>query len=380
MIFFYAFINRFCTIIPYYALFLSKEKRFSDSEVVIFFAIYTITIFALEVPTGILTDKEGSRFSLFIGQFLRCLSLALLVFGNIILCMMSQIILAMGDTFLSGSEEMYYFNYYTQNQENIKKGSFDEFYSKLNTLSWLGIAISFFIGSLLAEIDIGYVIMAGALGYVLSFSCVLFMKKLSDEQSQKEPPFSLIKKALIDLKLSKSLKNYFISASLINASLAALYLLFQPYMISKGFSGSANGIIYGFATIFASIGSRIAPKLSKKMFYTFIFYFVLILLGIAVSLNESMFLFILLFCLFRFVWGFYSSVIISTLSVMITSGRRATIFSLHSLSSSLFESIFLFGVSVTGVSGSNQIIIFLPLMIISFFFVIFLNRKTVINA
>lgn len=89
-----------------YYIYLTTTLGFTNSQAMFLDTILFIAIFFLEVPTGIIGDKYGRKFSFLIGRILLGLSfLMYFLTGNYLVLAFGSIIFALGIAFESGSFE-----------------------------------------------------------------------------------------------------------------------------------------------------------------------------------------------------------------------------------------------------------------------------------
>lgn len=70
----FSFCVRIGFFTPIFATFLSNIHGFSTSQITMIFAIFSITTFIFEIPTGIAGDIFGEKMSLISGSMLLVLS------------------------------------------------------------------------------------------------------------------------------------------------------------------------------------------------------------------------------------------------------------------------------------------------------------------
>ncbi len=359
----YSFFQRFLPYMPFVATFLSKEKNLGNSQIVVFLAVYSIGVFLLEVPTGVIADRFSNKLSMLLGSFSLLIAMLLVLFTkNIVFLYLSQFLCALGDSLNSGSSETYSFAFFESNKSHYEKKSinYEKFVSLLQSLMWTGLTLSFLLSSLF--IGFGYYIpyYLTLTGFAINLLCVFVLpnceKKSStfnfSDSSVKEK--SSLKSALKEIFFSKQILFYLIVSAITSALVSSVYLLLQPLMNERGFSGFSNGFLYAGATVFASLGSYIQPVISsifktKQKLFTFLF-FICILLVIGFGLVNNFICFIVLFCVFRIVNGLFSPLLISILNLSLKDSKNhTTILSLTSLLSNAFQSVLLYAVSFASV-------------------------------
>lgn len=384
LLYVYVFFSRFISVIPYYALFLQNIKHFNSSQILIFFSLYGIGNMAFEIPTGVIADKYGVKLSIVVGHIFRFLSIVvLLLSSNFFMVLVSQLILACGDSLLSGSEDTYFFSFYHNNENyfNKRNYSFEVFISKLHSLNWFGVASSFFIGSLCAYFGLLIPFIQTAIIYAICILVAMLFPTVRYDQQNKnmKSPFTLVFKEIIH---SRELMSWVLVSVIINTSLSVVYLLIQPLMNEYHFAGSLNGVIFGLTTILASVGAYMQPKFfsqknTRQSFSIILLFFLLIISTAAITINKNFVMFIFLFSAFRFIFGMFSPLLSARTNMLIKSNSyRTTIISAISLLGGIVQAALL--IIVAGV-GRNDIhikfIFVIAFMFTEMLFIFYLNSR-----
>ncbi len=149
----YQFLFGLYPIIPIMSLyFLAKNLSFGD--IGILFAVFSISGFAFEIPTGYLGDKFGRKNSVMVGLLILGITSFIWTFLSTTLSFaIFAAVWMLGLAFISGSFEGYIYDYLkTTKRESI----YDKLVSLSGTVSYLAGAIGSIIGAYIFSININY--------------------------------------------------------------------------------------------------------------------------------------------------------------------------------------------------------------------------------
>ncbi len=343
---------------PFLGLFLLKTKSFSNTQVVQFFALYSFSVALLEIPTGVFADKINEKYSLIIGNLFRCLSVVLLLTGDFIVVMLSQIVLSIGDAFNSGCDQGLLYHYCQENEEQLKKAgtSYNNIISNVGSLMWTGVALAALAGYFLSLGNISYPFVITAALYA---TCVLIVLSLPQSNHHREKKSRDILLKSFDLLRENIDVRYWVLFGMSTSSFIVItYLLLQPFLNEIQIAGPRNGILYFCITLFAVLGGIIYKKISnvqKKVIIPWYVILLLIVIVLALAYSSNYYVILLVFCLLRFVWGTSGPFFMSNLNNAIPDNTiRNTVLSLYSLFGSLFTSSFLYCLSISGMRIAQQ--------------------------
>ena len=170
----YIFLFGLYPIIPIMSLFfLAKGLNFAD--IGILFAVFSLTGFLFEVPTGYLGDKYGRRNSVIVG-------LAILTITAYIWTLLSSVVAfavfagiwMLGLAFISGSFEGYIYDYLKSKKMDDK---YDKLLAKSGTILYAAGAIGSILGAYLFSININYPYYFLAVLFLFCLIVTLFMDR-----------------------------------------------------------------------------------------------------------------------------------------------------------------------------------------------------------
>lgn len=232
---------------PILILFL-QFNHLSFKEIFWVFTIGSIFNFIIEIPTGILADLYGKRSSIILSKFL--IFLSFIVFGlsaSFWFFVIAQLLYELGQSFRSGTETAYTYDYLQQNQNN--NPSYTEVKGKQKFYARIGESLAAIIGGLIAS-QLGYnmVFFIAAIPALINFLMNISWDKIHETKQTINLKNSW-QHILIALKQFQNTKLAIITINitLFTAALATMTKFIQPYMTDVGISISMVGVIYSIA-------------------------------------------------------------------------------------------------------------------------------------
>lgn len=338
----YIFFSGFNCMMPFWALFLSNKYGFTSENIILFFSFFSVAVFLLELPVGLITDRLGTKKSSAIGILLKASSvLMLLVSNSFIIPFCSQILVGTGEAFCSGARDAFAYRYYCSKG---RRQGFHSFNARTNSLNWLGILLSFICASSASYISLDYVLIISFTAYVLAAVSILSVKlQESDDLLYTNNSIQQIKDILTVIIKDKDLLLLLIYTSAIQALLSAMFMLFQPLLNELSIADRTNGFLYAFVTSFAILGSWMQPILRKKLDnnlkqLTIVSIAMVIICSVIAFSSLNALGVIIVFIIFRFSFGYSGPAISSMLNLSIKNeNMRASVFSVQSLALNLFQ-------------------------------------------
>jgi predicted MFS family arabinose efflux permease len=341
---------------PFLSIYLSL-KGLDTNQVILFFSIYPISILLLEIPMGFFADRTGDLNALRWSRLITVLVIPIFIatesFYIIVLC---QILWAAADALSSGADQSYYFRL-----NKSKNHDFGSFSSKVSSLTWAGVCISFFASYYIYNIDIEYIFYTFLIISLISLLIVLTFEQIPDENNKQDKSNTDVFTSLIQNITNYQLLSLIALSSFVLASLGSAYLLIQPWLDELSLSGASNGVYFGIATIFSIIASlwlSLVRVLEKQIHISLVG--ILFTLGMILLIfynTSSVIYFLIAFSLFRFLWGLYTPLIMKSLNEqIIDDDSRASILSIHSTLFNLIQFVILFIIAFIDLSASNALL------------------------
>lgn len=348
----YKFFDDLVFIYPLYAV-MFVDNGLTGVQISIILAVWSLTAFILEIPSGVIADKYSRKHILFFAQITRMIGYACWIFfPNFLGFLIGFVFWGIKSAFTSGTFEALVF-------DELKQANRDSEYTKI-----IGRARSLaFVATLLASlgaavaIHLGYsfVLAISLVSLAISSISILLLPRVQKVESTHEKEyFSLLKKGL-----SESVKNRVIFKLIIFISIAlALGEAIDEYWSLFGEQvGLANSAIAIFIAVMSgvqAISSAVAYKFSSVSNRTF--YIVFALNGVLLLIASFIFkpATVLLLIVFSFLFKIIDIVFEGKIQNIIPSEQRATISSVKGFFSEIGVTAVYFGVGSLATLYSYQ--------------------------
>ena len=243
-----------------------QARGLSFVEINSLWAIIVGVMAIAEVPTGILADKIGRKYSIIVALFLQLAGEVIYIFAdNYLLFAFVAVIGGIGFSFSSGCfEAMMY--------DSLKKDGREKEMQKVSglngSLSQLAILIGAFAGGIIAkdlQMDsfILLIIMTACAVAIALFIGFFLKEPLSRYRHSEESPAKLFKEGIKLLKTNKSLQKIVILSLLATPFVNYLMTFYQPYFVEAEVGGVWFGIALSAASLLGILTSKYAYLLEK---------------------------------------------------------------------------------------------------------------------
>ncbi len=227
-------------------------------------AIFSFSMFILEIPTGVIADKYGRKYSLALGGFFSAVSFLMFgFFKSYLVYFLAEVICAVGFTLLSGADKALLYDTLIALQEEDKAS---RYFSRYESIGLIGIIIGLAGGSWLA----GSKILAYPASLPLTFNItgIVLMTVIPVALSLKEPQSrstgeKFIQQGIGGFKhifLNNRLRGFTLNYALISAMTFFMYWLYQSWLRSAGVNLSYYGVV---GTAFNLFGILLMLNLGK---------------------------------------------------------------------------------------------------------------------
>ncbi len=228
------------------------------------------SIFILEIPTGMLGDKVGRKWSNFISLVVLCISTAGMAFShNFTLFFLFFVLEGCSAAFRSGSDAAFL---YDSLKMLKREGEYLVIYARIKAMSSVVLGIAMAVGGLLQNYGWEAVYLSYAVAVFLSSLCILFThEKMSDlaEIEDGNPAAThghIVQeiKGFFGMGSSKALA-FFIAIVCLNEGIIIPYFTLGQSMFQEfGFSEELIGIIYSVIEIAAGLIYLAAKRVSDR--------------------------------------------------------------------------------------------------------------------
>ncbi len=326
------FVGRFEFIAAILVLFL-LSNNLTMTQVMILQSFFTIIIFAMELPSGVIADLFGLKKTLILSQLSIVVGLVLYAFfSSFATFMIAEFFMALGWALNSGADSAFIYNTLKELKQEL---TFEKIMGRLNFLTVLAVGLSALLGGYLASIT-GYrnLFFIGGTMYFIGFLVLLSLKEPTKQvQDESKHYIKHLKEGLNLTKNNRELKKYIIYYSILSAFTFILLFFIQPYLEIKGLSLTMIGICVGGYFLFEAAGYLFTEKVSSWIKNKKLLLFILILIAISFLLLNMVSVVIGLALIFfiMFLSAIKEVVIDYEVNKLSTNKHRATILSIKNM-------------------------------------------------
>ncbi|MBI5798138.1 MFS transporter [Candidatus Woesearchaeota archaeon] len=364
--------------VPFVVIFL-QDKSLTLAQIGVLFGVANLANFLFEIPTGVMADKYGRKFSALAGFVVTYLSFFFMIFVHSFYSLLFLFFLhAVGFTFISGAYDGWIYEYLKSHK---KEHLMHNFYSRRLSFMWLGLIFSGLIGGYLASFLPLYLLLL--LDTLFGVFFLFLMQQVPDPPIVQRKSFTTFRdffeKGKIGFTLIKEDRNLLliILASVgFTFSAGANDLLSSPIYIQLGAPLSYLGYFQALGGFLVFIIPNLLLHFSKR--YSKIF---LILFSALEGLLISSVFFVSNYILFGFLLAF--SLVCGAITTPISSAVfqhhsktevRATVMSISQMFISLsYFIIFLFLGALADLFGAQFILalsgLFISISVVCYCFV-----------
>ena len=333
----YRFFDDFVIIYALYTL-MFEGNGLSVSQISILLAVWSITSFLLEIPSGVLADKYNRRNILILAQTFRVMGFLIwYLFPNFWGFLIGFVFWGLKSAFTSGTLEAHLY-------DGLKSIGQERKYSKilgsLQGLSFIAILLSSTLSSVLFFLGYRNLLLLSIVSLVISILALVTSKTTKIVQSTQEAKyFSLLKEGLLNVVNNKKMfLLVLISSVLVGAMAVDEY--FALYVNEVHLSISLVGYLFAGYSLLQALASVAAHRFeTNKLLLPILGTFSVVLLLIGFSGN---FVGVALFMLLAFIASLGQVLSSSAIQATTQSHVRATISSV----SGFLAEILSFGVFV----------------------------------
>jgi MFS family permease len=312
-------------LIPFY-----KSLQLSNTQIFTIQAIFSLSLFIFEIPSGYFSDRLGRRLTLIIGAFCLPIGLSFYALGNTFgafAC--GEAILGLGFAMCSGTESALIY-------DTLLKLKQTSVYHKIEGvaefITRLGATAAAVLGGVLAQIFFRLPFYINIFTGVIMFITALSLREAGQRRISKEHPlkdmFNIIKYSLKHQEILSIIIFYSIMTASGLISIWGYFLFLQKH----GFPISGNGIWFAVFQLASGCGAvishRVSAWLGRRNSYLLLLLLPLIFTALAVS--DRLWMIYLVFPN-AFVWGFSLPFFLQEVNKLITSDIRATVLSTGSM-------------------------------------------------
>ncbi len=319
----------FMLFMPIVVLFY-EDNGLEMRHVFILQAIYSVSIVALEIPSGFLADAMGRRKTIIIGTVLGTLGFATYSFSyGFVGFLIAEIILGIGQSLISGADSALL---YDTLLESGKKDKYIKYEGRLISAGNFSEAIAGILGGLLATLSLRYPYYAQTLIAAIAVPASILLKEPDTHKKMLTISFKnilqVVKYALHD---NKELKWNIIFSSVIGASTLTMAWFVQPYFKLIALPLALFGLMWTLLNLTVGFSSMFADKIENY------FKFKKLLIGITIFIPAGFIIIsqintlwgIAVLFIFYYIRGIATPVLKDYINKLCDSDVRATVLSVR---------------------------------------------------
>jgi MFS family permease len=311
-----------------------KENGLDLTDLFVIQSIYSITVAAIEIPSGYVGDALGRKNSMVIGTFFGVIGMIIYAFSfgfNGFLC--AALSLGIGQSFISGSDTALM---YDSLLEIGRRKDFIKLEGRTISMGNFAEAFAGFVGAYFLSQDtfrtpFYYQIGIALIGFITAILLVEpSMAKLNEGKTK---PWKNMKKILgFALVENSALRLYILYSSIFGAATLTMAWFVQPLLDHLSIAGKYNGIIMGVLNLAVALTAFYAHRVENQIHRKVMLTGILILLsGSYFVISYNLYWWILIVVLvFYFTRGIATPVLRDYLNRLTPSEMRATVMSIRS--------------------------------------------------
>ncbi len=312
-------------IVPFYT-----SNSLDMQQVMILQAVYSVSIVALEIPSGYFADVIGRRRTLIIGCILGTIGFSIYSFSYGFLgFLLAELVLGFGQSFISGADSAML---YDSLLDNKKEKEYIKYEGRMVSYGNIAEACAGIIGGLLALISLrsNFYVQTGI--SVLAIPAAILLVEPASHKRLRVFTFRTILHVVKDsLFINKELRtNIFLSAVIGTATLTMAWFA-QPYFKHIGLPFSLYGLLWTLLNLTAGLAAMAAYRVETRFGPRRCVLAIAILIPAAYLLlgsMDSLWALIILF-IFYIIRGFATPVLKDYIHRLSASEVRATVLSVR---------------------------------------------------
>lgn len=243
-----------------------QQKNLNFIQINSLWGIITGTIFLAEIPTGLIADKIGRKFSIIISLALQLIGEILFLFAqNYLFFIIISVIAGIGFAFQSGcSQALVYDSLKEEKRENEMKkaaGSIGSFFQAGHVIGAL--ASSFIVSQIVqSKIILSILLTIASVGISLLISLFLKEPRAGYKHVEKNP-LEIISQSFTLIKQNSSLKKIILLGIFTTPFAGYLRNFHPPYFQLANIAPFWLGLSLGAGGIFAALASKYAYKFER---------------------------------------------------------------------------------------------------------------------
>jgi len=293
--------------------------------------VYSLTILATEMPTGVMADVIGRRISLLLSSILQSIASLVYFLGrNLFHFLLGEVLWGIGASFMSGTLAALLYDSLLQTG---KEGEYKAIFGRGQMFGLIASALAFLIGGFLSKINLRYPLGLTSIIFSISILSALFFQEPKRSKRYRASSLIIIKESLNLIFKSRVIQWLTLYLITIGCYLAICQWFYQPYLLSRKISLSYFGAIYTGFTLLTALNAKFAhryEKYIKEPLYLLSIFTAFLLSLFLMPYLEGIFS-IILILLQQSLRGAYSPIVSYYINKYTPSEFRATLLSFENL-------------------------------------------------
>lgn len=333
--FFFTFLIYFYVWMPIWVVFF-QDKGMNLYQIGLLDAAGYLLIALAEIPTGIVADKFGKKYSLAVGALFYGIGMfAITSSAFSFWFILGFVMWNISNPFFSGATTALLYDSLTFLN---RKDDFQKLMGRSRAVTQIAQISGSIIGGIIASYSLKLCfIIAGILSIVAAIVALTMKEPIIDDEEidiRKEKYWNIIKKAFSITVKNPSLRYLIIFSSLLSCFTFLLtYTIYQPYSLEVGFSLTTLGFLVFFIKGASILGNLWTDKLSKLVDNRYLIYVLPLIISIGMVLMGAITskISIIFLIIISLASGSISPSISKLINDDIPSTHRATILSFEGL-------------------------------------------------
>lgn len=325
------------------------DTGFSNAQIGVLQSVLFFSSFALELPTGILGDSIGRKWSIFLGLICMMLHYAgMVMFTSFTAFLWIFFILGAGFAFVSGANKSLL---YDSLKECGRENDYLKINSRVNTISAVALGVAMILGGYIKNISWTMVYVSALATTAISAFCVLMMYENREEQlhhkTENETETPKVSSTLTELKQFFSSSHgikvlwLFVAFGLFESISTPFFIMNQKLLSHFGLTTVEIGMAFAAIQIFSGASYLASTKINAILSYEKIAFITLISSGLLVmsTYAGNLYLSLVIFCYMAVMPEIFFVITETHVQHQIPSRTRASIMSSWSFIQTFFISL-----------------------------------------
>lgn len=252
----------FATIfLPFIVYFFQETLGFSLTQIGLIHIIYTITIFALEIPSGYFADIFGRKVSIILGLVLQIIAMIIFLYwGTFLGIAVAYAVLGIGLSLLSGADSALLY----ETLVSLKKEKrYKKYQGRVRAIAEVGVIAAALIGTVLIPYGFEWTVIATIIVHLIG-TLIAFSLKEPEQKKHLGEELNFLDSIKEPFKQKKMRFIFFYSFLLFGLS-NLVFIFYQPYFNAVGIEQNYYGLIFAGLSIPTFFAAFFAEDIEKRL-------------------------------------------------------------------------------------------------------------------